>query len=199
MPKISVTCPTPTKDQPTAYNGGTTGILFSGDPDSETLELRVHTPQFYRQVATYGTITEMLSYALLDPCEENRAAWSDDGKHLIAILQEMESIEDIHKLQDGRRHSPGHVSQLAWTAYSRLRGAQRPLEGAYPGYGCPKQRTASLPRLAKITNPRLKGYREYFLGDFVRFYCEPSVQVRFMLASLSLTWRARIMNTIGGE
>lgn len=198
--RISVICPTAISKQPTTYKEGITGLLFSsGDPESAGLELRVHAPQFYRQMITYGKLTEMLSYTLLDPCEENHTAWSNDGKGLIAALQEMESVEANQKHQAGRRHRLGLVSQITWAAFARLRHVQKPLESAYPEYGYPGKRAAGFSKSANIIDSRLAGCGEYFLDDFVRFHCGSFLQIRFMLASVGLIWRARIMNIIGGE
>ncbi|EFY88294.1 phthalate transporter, putative [Metarhizium acridum CQMa 102] len=60
-------------------------------PSREVLSLRVHTPQFYRQLITYGTLSDYLSYTLLHPYEENHTAWSSDAQALIHAIQNCES------------------------------------------------------------------------------------------------------------
>ncbi|KFG80604.1 hypothetical protein MANI_028773 [Metarhizium anisopliae] len=60
-------------------------------PSHEALSLRVHTPQFYRQLITYGTLSDYLSYTLLHPYEENHTAWSSDDQALIRAIQKCES------------------------------------------------------------------------------------------------------------
>lgn len=166
------------------------------------LELRIHAPQFYRQMVTYTTLAGFLSYTLLDPYEENHTAWSNDPMGLIAMFEEFESIKAVEQnSRHDEQHRPGLFLKILWAAYARLRCVGRPLRGTYPDYGFPQARAASSPSPPTTLERRVSRHRpeEYLLDEFVRFHCSPWVQMHFVFASLGFVCRSRIMNTIGGE
>ncbi|KAF2794305.1 hypothetical protein K505DRAFT_361186 [Melanomma pulvis-pyrius CBS 109.77] len=161
------------------------------------LELRIHTPQFYRQLITYERLTGFLTYTLLHPWEENHTAWSNDTERLIA---------SIRRLEVAKEQCPGSTCESSlfsgtmWFAYEHIRSTMR-LQGAYPNPGLPRARAGDIVvdkadygiLLSKNTN------QGYFLDNFVRSHCELNVQVRYILAVLGVQWRTKIMGVIGGE
>ena len=157
---------------------------LSGSP---AIELRVQTPQFFRQMITCEKLTDFLSCTLLHPSEENHTAWSNDSKRLITLLENLTlrppPCIGLRKV----------ISDMVWNMYRRLH-APRPLYGAYPNPGLPNAR-AEVIEHPKITckNSRL------FLDDFVRDHYGLRFQMRYIFTTLSLRLRTWTMGVIGGE
>lgn len=157
---------------------------------SPTIELRVLTPQFYRQMVTYRELTDFLAYTLSDAYEENRTARSTDATWLVQYLESLQL--EATKLP-ARRNSRGALLRMIWNIFRRLR-ANKQLMGSYPNPGLPKSRSLSL-------TPSLVSTKcgSFFLDDFVRDHCRLSLQLHYCYSILSLQLRARLMGVIGGE
>ncbi|KAI1208158.1 uncharacterized protein F4807DRAFT_431810 [Annulohypoxylon truncatum] len=162
------------------------------------VQLKIHTPQFYRQMTTYEKLTDYLSYTLLHPYEENRTAWSNDAMRLIKSLQELESIEVNQKRMSHELLSMNLPLRITWRIYRHLR-TTTPLKGSYPEFGLPKARDNGHSTLR--TKPVLSASESWtcFLDDFVCIHCTRTLQVRYMIAILGLQCRTKVMGIIGGE
>lgn len=157
--------------------------------DAGVLTLRIHTPQFYRQLTTYGKLSDLLSYALLAPYEENRTAWSDDARRLVDTIQGLEPAFG----QESRRCMLGDAM---WSLYGRFSRAQT-LRGSYPSPGLPAARAGAKGR---DDAARLEAVqRGCFLDRFVRDSYGLRLQGRYMMATLGLRWRAWVTKHVGGE
>ncbi|KAI2601771.1 DUF1365-domain-containing protein [Hypoxylon sp. NC1633] len=159
---------------------------------------RIHTPQFYRQLITYGKLSDYLSYAVLNPSEENRTAWSDDAQNLVALIRDLETAANEASAASPPRHS--FVPRMVWAMYGYVRRVQH-LEGSYPSPGLPamRRRTCTASREAPISSfPRDRPHA-CFLDDFVIRRCGFLVQIGYMVATLGLQGRAWIMGVVGGE
>ena len=165
------------------------GICASEDPQRPTLELRIHAPQFYRQMMTYDKFVDYLRYTLLDTHEENHTAWSNDAEQLIDYLQVSAQIDDDKQPVELRQN-------LLRTVYERLRIIKR-LTGAYPNPGLPLVRAG--PAASRDHTTLIYAKRSSYLDDFVFGHCDSWLQVRYVWATLSLQWRTKIMDVIGGE
>lgn len=157
------------------------------------LELRVQTPQFYRQVITYNCLTDYLRHTLLHPNEENRTAWASDSIRLIDYLEDLErAMRDKLRGEQTDKAMP----RVLLTVYYWLRTTE-PLTGSYPDPGLPKARAVPIEARvrAKFDGPR----KEWFLDEFVFGHCNTWLQIRYVWATLSLQWRTRVMGMIGGE
>ncbi len=159
---------------------------------SPAIELRVQTPQFYRQMITYKRFTKFLTYTLLGPYKENRTAWSSDAKSLIAILGKSQSADQ--KLPWCKR-SQAIFPRIMWYIYDRLRSTEQ-LNGVYPNPGLPQTRVDGGPRspMGSLTNDE-----GFFMDTYVRNNCALILQVRYIMAVLRLQFRTKVMNVIGGE
>lgn len=163
-----------------------------GEAGPVALGLRIHTPQFHRQLMTYERLSDFLSYMLLHPYEENRTAWSDDAQSLVDAIRGLEMA-----MRRRRRWRPREVPlDVIWAAYRHLRCAQ-PLKGTYPGPGLPSRREEAKHRDGPRASPARGG--RCFLDDFVRDDCGLSLQAHYMVATLGLQWRTRVMRVVGGE
>lgn len=157
------------------------------------LNLRIHTPQFYRQLTTYGKLSDFLSYTLLHPYEENRTGWSDEAQSFVAAIQKFEMAESSQEpTQKPRLRATG----IIWAIYRGLRLIQ-PMKGVYPDPGFPATRMDVKPQ-AQSKSPAPKSGL-CFLDDFVFTNCNFILQVRYILAIVRIQWRARVMGIVGGE
>lgn len=177
----------------TLHAGYDIGDCASQGAQQLALELRIHAPQFYRQMITYEKLVDYLRYTLLHPHEENHTAWSNDAEHLINYLQISERIEDDALLYG---HSAGLLQKLLWGVYERLRTIER-MTGAYPDPGLPQTRTG--PAASRDPTIFTSARRRTCLDDFVFGHCDPWLQIQYVWATLSLQWRTKIMSVIGGE
>lgn len=170
-------------------------LRVSQQPSHEALSLRVHTPQFYRQLITYGTLSDYLSYTLLHPYEENHTAWSSDDQALIRAIQKCESAAS-RQVPGQRPHIQNALVKTLF-AISRQVRCVRPLRGCYPDHGLPSARENAK------TQHNCRALSVHggpcFLDDFVRDNCSLWLQVQYILAILHLQWRTWAMNFIGGE
>ncbi|KAK9441956.1 hypothetical protein VB005_06600 [Metarhizium brunneum] len=170
-------------------------LRVSQQPSHEALSLRVHTPQFYRQLITYGTLSDYLSYTLLHPYEENHTAWSSDAQALIRAIQNCESAAS--RQVPGQRPHIQSVLVETLFAISRQVRCVRPLRGCYPDHGLPSARENAK------TQHNCRALSVHggpcFLDEFVRDNCSLWLQVQYILATMRLQWRTWAMNFIGGE
>ncbi|KAG8405299.1 hypothetical protein J3458_021961 [Metarhizium acridum] len=164
-------------------------------PSREVLSLRVHTPQFYRQLITYGTLSDYLSYTLLHPYEENHTAWSSDAQALIHAIQNCESATS-RRVPRQRPHIQEVLVKIL-CAISRQVRCVRPLQGCYPDRGLPSARGDAKTQHNSGTLSVHGG--ACFLDEFVRDNCSLWLQIQYILAALALQWRTWAMNFIGGE
>lgn len=155
--------------------------------------LRIHAPQFYRQMITYTTLAEYLGVVLLGSCEENQTAWSDDASRLVAIVKDAAA----HAKDDGQDRVvssacfyTASLLAIAWAIHARLRRCV-PLRGAYP-----YQSPAFESEYRGVTPGKL---HECFLDEYVRHRGSTELQLKYMLAILVLQWRTWLMGIIGGE
>lgn len=176
--------------------------VLSHSARSQNLELRIHAPQFYRQMLTYGKLSDLLSCALLDAFEENRTAWSNDGERLIAALQALEIAEESSQKcegQAGRTRVSGIFLPRLWAMHAWLGGFQQPLMGVYPAQGFPNRRAVVCPISSKNSADWPLRNQRHFLHEFVQNHVGCWLQIRFLIASLSIIWRSKLMAVIGGE
>lgn len=166
--------------------------LCSSPGSGSVMELKIHAPQFYRQMITYDKFTDFLRYTLLHPNEENHTAWSNDAERMIGCLEDLELAE---KEQSHCKHPSGILQKMMWVMYDRQRPTEQ-LKGAYPNPGLPRARAD--PATSRDP-PELVVRGRSFLDECVFRNCDPSLQMRYMLAVVSVQWRARIMGAIGGE
>ena len=173
-----------------AYDGRTPACC---DRPKPAVELRVHAPQFYRQVISYKNLADYLRYILLHGSEENRTAWSNDG---VQVIQYLESFGTMPGSENGQsRYTP--FSRVIWAVFRYLRAIE-PLKGTYPDSGSPRARvevSSNPSRDAHMTSQT----EHCFLDEFVARNCAARLQIRYMWATLSLQWRTKIMSLIGGE
>ena len=165
----------------------------STTPDN--LELRTLTPQFYRQLITYPTLSSFLAYTLLNPWEENHTAASSSASTLISTIVALEKLAanapTAHKTP-----SSTFISKTLWVTYGVLRSTGR-LRGAYPDPGLPSTRTGnSSVELARKGEGEDAGL---FLDRFVCGHFGLGEQVRYVCAALGLQWRTMIMRVVGGH
>lgn len=80
---------------------------------------------------------------------ENRTAWSNEPKRLIASLEECQSAQQQQQQQSKPEPEPlwhwfpvALLVKLIWSAYCRLR-TTHPLRGVYPSPGLPKVRASA--------------------------------------------------------
>ena len=167
-------------------------IGFHSSHSLGAIELRVQTPRFYRQMVTYKRFTNFLTYTLLDPYKENRTAWSSDAESLIAILGKSQSADQ--KLPSCER-SQAIFPRIMWYIHGRLRSTEQ-LKGVYPNPGLPQTRVVGGPRspMGPFTNDE-----GFFMDTYVRNNCDLILQVRYIIAALSLQFRTKVMKVIGGE
>ncbi|KAI0449199.1 DUF1365-domain-containing protein [Xylaria acuta] len=163
----------------------------------DQIELRIHTPQFFRQMTTYRRLADFLSYTLVDSHEENHTASSNDPTNLIRLLREAELVEDQSP------HSPlphylRPVHGMLWLLYKRMRCTQ-PAKGAYPNSGCPGKRSGGSNDILNVPQPPFLQDETNFLDEFVCKHCPLQLQIRFIVAVLTLQLRAKITNQIGGQ
>lgn len=168
------------------------GLHSSHSLGSPAIELRVQTPQFYRQMVTHKRFTNFLTYTLLDPYKENRTAWSSDAESLIAILGKSQSADQKLPLCE---RSQAIFPRTMWYIYGRLRSTEQ-LNGVYPNPGLPQTRVVGRPRspMGSLTNDE-----DFFIDTYIRNNCALILQVRYIMAALSLQFRTKVMNVIGGE
>ena len=165
--------------------------------NSHNLELRTLTPQFYRQLITYPSLSSFLNYTLLDPWEENHTATAAPSAgaliNTVAALEKAATESStVH-----RQLLLAFISKLLWTACRSLRSTGR-LTGAYPDPGLPSARAkASMTGQADSENT-YEG-EGFFLDEFVQAHYGLHEQVRYVYAVLLLQARTRIMKTVGGE
>ncbi|KAI1170955.1 hypothetical protein F4777DRAFT_87329 [Nemania sp. FL0916] len=170
----------------------------------EHVEMRIHGPNFYRQLLHSRRLTDLLSYAMLHPSEENHTVWSNNPELLMSLLQEAED----RKYPDVCTRQPGRLSALvvgplsvAWILHRLLVPPALGITGVYPNPGFPKERIGVLPRaeprVALCSSPHPS--KQCFLHTYVRNHCSTLVQVQYMAATLSLHWTTLIANAIGGE
>lgn len=124
-------------------------IKSTGMSTSHTL--RIHAPQFYRRMITYETLTGLLRDTLLDPCHENRSAWSEDAVSLITAIQRLVdqmSWEDHQTIPPSKARGTNifrfpdletYALDMLWAMHSQLRKVS-PLPGVYPDPGLPVSR-----------------------------------------------------------
>ena len=156
---------------------------------SAVMELRIKTPQFYRQMITYRKLSIFLTYALLEPFEENRTACSSDSDRLIALVEDLESAQERSA---SRSRLQQMLLRVSWNLYDQLRTTKE-LIGAYPYPGLPKTRNVPV-------GPTETSRRDhYFMDEFVRNHSVSSFQIYYLMAVLSLQLRVRVMRMIGGE
>lgn len=193
---------------------------------STNYDLRIHAPQFYRQMITYETLSDLLRHTLLDPCHENRAAWSEDAVGLVMAMQNVErevSQEMQQQISPKRMRTVSrfpyletYALSMLWAIHSHLRRVT-PLPGAYPNPGHPssRERCPGMPNLGgdtTLTEPRAEGWSSdcvprtkrghathCFLDQFVRSEGDSRLQLRYMLATLILQCRTAVMGALGGE
>ncbi|KAI1357432.1 hypothetical protein F5Y08DRAFT_333884 [Xylaria arbuscula] len=160
------------------------------------IELKVHTPQFFRQMMTYRNLSGFLANTLLDPHDENHTASSNDPLKLIRLLREAELVES-RSTNDPLPCQFHFIQRALWYFYKRLRRTT-PAKGAYPDPGCPKSRSGGSNELSSILlSPAPDAWN--FLDHFVRKRFPLKLQIQFMLAVLVLQLRAKIMARIGGQ
>lgn len=172
------------------------GQQKSSSEEKATTDLRVHTPQFFRQLITYQKLSDYLSYMLLRPYEENRTAWSDDSPALVTIVEAGEAARAKREI----RRPSMLVSRMLFVMYGYCR-CKQPLYGQYPDLGVPSRRkaVASPGEGEGEKEPRRISGGSCCLDDFVLENCGIATQARYVAAVLGLQWRARIMSLIGGE
>ncbi|RDA88477.1 hypothetical protein CP532_6647 [Ophiocordyceps camponoti-leonardi (nom. inval.)] len=166
----------------------------------EEYDLRIHTPQFFRQMMGYEKLSDFLSFTLLDPYAENRTAWSTDAHGLIRAIKAIE-VAAIKKEDRGLTNMRSSLLDMAWLLFRRL-SSSRPEKGSYPFPGNPHVRRSVLEQrhqhsVKSSTSGPPMG--ECFLNEFVREYGAVFLQVRYMTAVIGLQWRTRIMTLIGEE
>lgn len=183
------------REEPQSHCYSLLHLCITQQSTQEVLRLSVNTPQFYRQLITYGKLSDYLSYTLLHPYEENHTAWSNDSQRLIDIIRNCELDTDGQASGQRPRTRELLVNTIC-TVYIYLRCVQ-PVRGHYPDHGLPSTRenakTQNSSRSLSVQD------RPCFLDEFVRDNCGLLVQVQYMLATLSLQWRAWVMRFIGGE
>lgn len=178
-------------------------------PARTIFKLHIHTPQFYRHIITYTSLADFLSYALLSADEENRTAWSDNPEGLVEEIRKLEELDNKSQ-STPKQHKNGGPSSLAlemiWAVYRALCFHEGPLRGVYPSPGLPKLRfLAGTSSSARMDNSKPgvigtdEGMGRLFVDGYVRNHCAVGVQLRYMLASVGLRWRARVMQVVGGE
>ncbi|OTA88158.1 hypothetical protein M434DRAFT_34951 [Hypoxylon sp. CO27-5] len=185
-PKTSIT------GQPCACEYGPLELRIV-ESNLTVIVLRIHTPQFYRQLITYAKLSEFLSYTLLHPHEENHTARSDDAHSLIAVIQDLESTANRQTIS-AHRHTV--VYRVIKAIYSYLRCVQ-PLRGSYPNPGSPAMRLGTVPQ--EHSNTVLATGEPCFLDNFVFNKCNLMLQMRYILVTLGLQGRTWVMGIIGGE
>ncbi|KHO01977.1 uncharacterized protein MAM_00978 [Metarhizium album ARSEF 1941] len=174
------------------------GLRITQQPTQDVISLRIHTPQFYRQLITYEKLSDYLSYTLLDPYEENHTAWSNDAKGLIDTVRSCELAADKQLLRHGPHIQQRLLVKILLATSRRVRCVQ-PRQGCYPGGGLPSARgNASNVRSNSRASSSAQG-RPRFLDEFVGDNYGPWLQVQYVLATVSLEWRAWAMSLIGGE
>lgn len=166
---------------------------FAQGDGTTVVEFRGHTPQFYRQMITCEKVTDFLLYSLTHPYDENHTAWSNDPVRLISMLDDFE-LPKTSREPSSRTTTAIDFEYLLWGIFKRLRRTYQ-LKGAYPYPGFPKTRTDAL----KLPSKPSQSNRECFLDIYVRLHFDQSMQLRYMLATLSLQWRTKVMSIMGGE
>ncbi|KAI0470089.1 hypothetical protein GGR56DRAFT_684050 [Xylariaceae sp. FL0804] len=163
------------------------------------IEMRIHTPKFYRQVTSNVHLTELLQHTLLSSWEENRTVWSNDPQGLMMVLQAayFARLKERNTRLPGYHNPLGLLGQLLWRAHTWLL-CSVPLSGSYPSPGLPKERRGGSHKAphSSRSGSHVTGFS---LHDFVREHCSPLCQVRYMLTTLLLQWRARAAGFLGGE
>ncbi|KAI0476350.1 hypothetical protein GGR56DRAFT_665999 [Xylariaceae sp. FL0804] len=168
-------------------------MIAPGLPAS--VELRVHTPQFYRQMITYPSLSEYLCSTLLNPSEENRTAWCDNANHLITVVTDLEFSWSTDR---SSRPNGGYFGPLyyIWAAYGR--SSVRRLNGVYPDRGTPRARKCSLPDpKGGCGSDSTQG--RCFLDNYVYQSCPWSDQLFYVFSVLHLRWRTKLLGIVGGE
>ncbi|KAI1824023.1 DUF1365-domain-containing protein [Xylaria intraflava] len=164
---------------------------------SPYLAFRIHTPQFYRQMITYPSLNEYLSYTLLGSSEENHTAQSADASSLIDLVSKLETLHTT-QYREWKNSDDVCIWGFLWAMYGRLRSSRR-LVGAYPELGAPKARTSAPTSHPVQPLHNISTNDICFLDGFVRRNCPKSIQVQYMLALLGLQWRTKVLGIIGGE
>lgn len=178
---------------PQRYNFSS--LYRMGENGHMQLSLRIHTPQFHRQLITYERLSDFLSYTLLHPFEENRTAWSNDAKSLVDVIKVLELT--MHKQRPRRRWSLNEAPiDAIWAVYRRS-SCGRPFRGTYPDPGLPTRRGKTKRRGDARSQLRRTG--TCLLDEFVRHDCDLVLQAQYMAATVGLRWRTWMMKAIGGE
>jgi hypothetical protein len=185
-------------------------------PGHPGLQLSIHAPQFYRQVITYRSLSDFLSFTLLHPCAENQTAYSNSAT---ALIESLKLLEPTAMHRDFMTYQPNLFWRIIRYVFKRFRKVT-PIEGVYPYPGLPQARHMTKPTAGASsqfelpeaphtdgTTPCSKsdgtGFTEvkdtYFLDDFVFNHCDKLTQVRYMVRVAALLLRIRIMALIGGE
>ncbi|KAI0812854.1 hypothetical protein GGR55DRAFT_703576 [Xylaria sp. FL0064] len=171
------------------------------------VEVRIHGPNFYRQMLRSRRLTELLAHALCHPSKENRTVWSNEAELLLTLIQEAEADkfrqQDVEATRASRsRTLVGMSLSMAWIIHRILMPAAQVTKGLYPNPGSPKERNTPKKALscAPYDIPPLQPLEEQcFLHAYVRNHCSALEQVKYMIATLSLHLATQISGRIGGE
>lgn len=171
------------------------------------VEMRIHGPNFYRQMLYNRRLTELLKHALLHPSKENRTVWSNEAEFLLTLIQKAEADksrqQDVDTSQASQQTTLGALLlSMAWVVHRILMPAGQVTRGLYPNPGSPKERNGTEKGLSCARHgcsPLPPSNEQCFLHTYVRSHCSALVQVKYMVATLSLHIVTWISGLIGGE
>ncbi|KAI0188240.1 hypothetical protein F4808DRAFT_446368 [Astrocystis sublimbata] len=166
------------------------------------VDLRIHTPKFYRHMILSAGLADLLSHTMLSTWEENRMVWSNRPIDLIRLLQDAQKASDNARpfaLKVISDPVNAGLLRVVWSLYQLVMKTQ-PTFGTYPSPGLPMQRKV-VPSTTNEGSPLSyhQGTSSCFLQPFLRNHCSAKVQLQYMRASLAIRIRAWVWDTIGGE
>lgn len=158
-----------------------------------TIQINIHTPQFYRKMITYPTLTGLLVDALLHPHEENRTAGSTEPERLVEVCKHLEQAAKTESRSTPLENSFWRLIRAGFM----LLHATEPLTGAYPNPGNPHARGRNADKHKPFKQHQMA--RPSFLTEYVFMHYSNRLQIRYMIATITLQWRIKIMEVFGGE